>query len=72
MAPANVDVFIPDAHDVLTWPTTSTEGRRRDKIDVFRGKKSKGFKDFEIKAKPVIWPGLSYMYHVRSTAAGRI
>ena len=33
-----------------------------------RGNNSKGFKDFSLKAKARVWPGLSYMCHVGSTA----
>ena len=33
-----------------------------------RGNHSKGFKDLYLKAKARIWPGLSCMCHVRSTA----
>jgi len=33
------------------------------------GKNSKGFKDFQLKAEDRIWPWLSHMCHIRSTAS---
>ena len=37
-----------------------------------RGNTCKGFKDFYLKVKARICPGLSYMCHIRSTAASKL
>ena len=43
-------------------------GGRRVSASERRGSRLKGFKDFYLKAKAKIWPCLTYMCHIRSTA----